>query len=262
MNNYTIPQKRHAPPSGEPLPIEGRSFLTKVLVRIISKIEKLNITYSKVGNPPFFDRNVFPWILEIEKAYPDIQEEFLSVIKRKSELPNFQEVVPGVSNITKDDGWKSLLFTGYGAESKRNKILCPNTWAAIERIPGLETALFSIFEPGKHVPSHRGPYNGVLRLHLGLLIPKESEKVAIRVDTETYHWKPGEAVIFDDTYQHEAWNYSNEIRAVLFIDFARPLRFPANIINWTALRLAFLTPYIREAASAEAKWEKKFYKNA
>ena len=45
--------------------------------------------------------------------------------------------------------------------------------------------MFSILEPGKHLPPHRGPYNGVLRLHLGLIVPEPREQLGIRVDNET-----------------------------------------------------------------------------
>ena len=70
----------------------------------------------------------------------------------------------------------------------------------------MKTAFFSILAPGKHLPPHRGPYKGVMRYHLGLLIPEPAEQCGIRVDTETRHWAEGESMIFDDTFEHEAWN--------------------------------------------------------
>ena len=88
--------------------------------------------------------------------------------------------------------------------------------------------MFSILEPGKHLPPHRGPYNGVLRLHLGLIVPEPREQLGIRVEKEVYRWKEGEAVIFDDAYEHEAWNRTPHTRVVLFVDFVKPLRFPGQ----------------------------------
>ena len=79
--------------------------------------------------------------------------------------------------------------------------------------------MFSILEPGKHLPPHRGPYNGVLRLHLGLIVPEPREQLGIRVDNDVYRWQEGEAVIFDDAYEHEAWNRTPHTRVVLFVDF-------------------------------------------
>ena len=44
--------------------------------------------------------------------------------------------------------------------------------------------MFSVMEPGTHLPAHRGPYNGLLRLHLGLLIPEPREQLGIRVERQ------------------------------------------------------------------------------
>src|SRR5215831_14835427 len=93
------------------------------------------------------------------------------------------------------------------------------TWRICQNIPGLITAPFSILDPGKHLPAHRGPYNGVLRLHLGLIVPEPREQLGLRVEGETRRWEEGRALIFDDAYEHEAWNRSDKVRVVLFVDF-------------------------------------------
>jgi beta-hydroxylase len=120
--------------------------------------------------------------------------------------------------------------------------------------------MFSIFEPGKHLRPHRGPYNGVLRLHLGLIVPKAApDAVAIRVADRLCHWEEGKVLIFDDAYEHEAWNHSDGVRVVLFVDFVKPMRFPGSLVNWLILNLAPFTPFIREGYQAEKKWEKLFF---
>jgi beta-hydroxylase len=120
--------------------------------------------------------------------------------------------------------------------------------------------MFSIFEPGKQLPPHRGPYNGVLRLHLGLKVPLPRDSAAIRIATDLHAWEEGRALIFDDAYEHEAWNHADEPRVVLFVDFLKPLRFPANVINRLLLRLALFSPYIREGDQNLRRWERKFYR--
>ncbi|MCA0422780.1 MAG: aspartyl/asparaginyl beta-hydroxylase domain-containing protein, partial [Proteobacteria bacterium] len=142
-------------------------------------------------------------------------------------------------------------------EAKRT---CPETWRILQKIPGLKSAMFSIFEPGKHLKPHRGPYNGVLRLHLGLKVPAARDKVAIRVLDQVCHWDEGKVLIFDDAYEHEAWNHSDEVRVVLFVDFVKPTSFPANLVNSTLLNAAPFTPFIREGYEAQKRWEKIFYK--
>ena len=62
----------------------------------------------------------------------------------------------------------------------------------------MTTSFFSILSPGKHIPAHRGAWNGILRLHLGLMVPEPRERVRIRIGNDFYSWREGEALIFDD----------------------------------------------------------------
>ena len=108
----------------------------------------------------------------------------------------FDSVAPDVKTISTDTGWKTFFLLGFGIKSEQNTRLCPETWKAVQKIPNLKTAMFSIFEPGKHLPAHRGPYNGVLRLHLGLIVPENSDRLAIRVKDQICHWQEGKVLIF------------------------------------------------------------------
>jgi transposase-like protein len=140
-----------------------------------------------------------------------------------------------------------------------NIALCPQTWRIVQKIPGVTTVMFSVFEPGKRLPPHRGPYNGVLRLHLGLLVPEQDGNPGIRIGSERRSWSEGSVLVFDDAYEHEAWNETDKPRVVLFVDFEEPLRFPANIINRVLLKLALLTPYLREGNDNLRRWERQFH---
>jgi aspartyl/asparaginyl beta-hydroxylase (cupin superfamily) len=243
-------------------PMRRPSLITRVFMRVVAFAERLNVAFSKVGNPPIYDKAVFPWAAEVEAAFPAIRTELVRVLTRKDDLPGFHEISSDVSTISQDRGWKTFLLAGYGFRSDANIALCPQTWAACQKIPGLITVMFSILEPGKHLPPHRGPYNGVLRLHLGLIVPEPREDLGIRVENEIYRWKDGEAVMFDDAFEHEAWNRTPHTRVVLFVDFRKPLRFPANVLNWLLLNLAAFTPFIREGMDNQKAWEKRFYAEA
>ncbi len=243
-------------------PMSRASFVTRVFMSIVSFAERLNLSHSKVGNPPIYDNAVFPWTKLIERDWRAIRTELDAVLIRKDDLPGFHELATDVATISQDRGWKTFLLCGYGFRSQANIDHCPRTWAACQNIPGLITVMFSILEPGKHLPPHRGPYNGVLRLHLGLIVPEPREDLGIRVDQETYRWREGEAVIFDDAYEHEAWNRTDKTRVVLFVDFRKPLRFPANLINRLLLSLAVFTAFIREGMDNQKAWEKRFYDEA
>ena len=243
-------------------PMTRPSPVTRIFMRIVALVERLNLTCSKVGNPPIYDRAVFPWVTEVERAYPAIRAELERVLTRKDELPGFHELASDVATISRDRGWKTYLLCGYGFRSAANIAACPETWAACRKIPGLITAMFSILEPGKHLPPHRGPYNGVLRLHLGLIVPQPRDALGIRVDRQIYRWREGEAVVFDDAYEHEAWNRTPATRVVLFVDFIKPTRQPARLLNWLLLHLAPFTPFIREGLDNQKAWERRFYAEA
>jgi beta-hydroxylase len=232
---------------------------TRVLIAVVRWAERLNFRYSKVGNPSVYENSTFAWVAAIEQEWRSIRAELDIVLQRRNELPAFHEIAADVRAISADANWKTLLLAGYGIRSDEAARLCPQTWRIVQKIPGLKTAMFSIFEPGKHLPAHRGPYNGVLRLHLGLIVPDQPDQIGIRVENTVCHWEEGRVLIFDDAYEHEAWNYSDSVRVVLFVDFVKPLRFPANIVNWCLLNLAVFTPFIREGYKAQKQWERRFF---
>jgi len=243
-------------------PMARPSLTTRAFMALVATAERLNLKYSTVGNPPIYDNAVFPWTREIEREWRAIRTELERVLTRKDSLPGFHEISADVSTISTDRGWKTFLLCGYGFRSDANIKACPETWRICQKIPGLITVMFSIFEPGKHLPPHRGPYNGVLRLHLGLIVPEPRDQLGIRVENQLYCWREGEAVIFDDAYEHEAWNRTEQTRVVLFVDFIKPTRQPARLLNWLLLHLAVFTPFIREGLDNQKAWEKKFYAEA
>jgi ornithine lipid ester-linked acyl 2-hydroxylase len=237
----------------------GQGPIARAVMRLVEGAEKLNLRRSAVGNPPVYPTDAFPWAREVESEWRVIRAELDRILVRKGELPAFHEISAEVRSISSDRNWKTFFLCGYGIKSAEAIRQCPETWRILQRIPGLKSAMFSIFEPGKHLPAHRGPYNGVLRFHLGLIVPPEPDKVAIRVADRLCHWEEGRALIFDDAYEHEAWNHSDDVRVVLFVDFEKPLRFPANLTNKAVLNLAMFTPFIREGYKAHKAWERMFY---
>ena len=78
---------------------------------------------------------------------------------------------------------------------------------------------FSVLKPGAHIPPHTGVVNVRLVCHLPLIVPPDC---GIRVGSETRGWKEGECIVFDDTFEHEAWNKSGQTRVVLIFDIWNP----------------------------------------
>ncbi|NIP39694.1 MAG: aspartyl/asparaginyl beta-hydroxylase domain-containing protein [Candidatus Dadabacteria bacterium] len=232
------------------------------LSSFINWAEGINEKHSIHGNPPVYDNSEFLWVKEVEDEWLTIRSELEDVMKHRTELPNFHDIMPGVDAITTDNNWKTYFLAGYGIESKENCKRCPETARILKKIPGMKTAFFSILSPNKHIPAHKGPFNGVLRYHLGLIVPQPKEKCRIRVDDQIHVWDEGQSIVFDDTYEHEVWNDTDGFRVVLFVDFVRPIKFPYNIINKFMVFAAAYIPAMQEASQNQKQWERKFYKKS
>lgn len=209
---------------------------------------------------PVYDNALFPWTTGLEAEWRKVRAELDRVMVYRDQLPSFHEILSPVQTITADDQWKTYFLTGIGMDCEENARRCPETMRLLGRIPGVTTAFFSILSPHKHIPPHRGAYNGILRLHLALLVPEPRERCRIRIANEIRHWNEGECLVFDDTYNHEVWNDTDGYRVVLFVDFARPLKPPFHRMNETFLNMASFAPLLREAGANQKKWEKKFYR--
>jgi len=222
---------------------------------IIPRIERLIGWLSRKGDQPFFSPGLFPWTRRIEAFYPAIWGEVQHLLRRQTPIPGFEEISSDQAKLSRDRRWKTYFLLGYGVRFEDNIAACPGTWAALRNIPGLTTAFFSILEPGKRLPPHRGPYKGVLRYHLGISIPERADACGIDVAGEQRHWEEGKSLIFDDTFRHSAWNDSDEPRIILFVDFARPLYFPTNILNRLVLKLIARSGYVQEAKTNYRQWK-------
>ena len=104
------------------------------------------------------------------------------------------------------------MFLKVFGNSTANAVHFPVTMMLIESIQ-CTTAYFSILEPGTIIPVHQGLYKGVLRYHLGLIVPDDIENVFISVDGQTLHWREGDDIMFDDMYDHYVINNTNQPRA-------------------------------------------------
>ena len=183
--------------------------------------------------PVFFDIDaICPELHELERAYPKIRAELDALLEQHIDMPRYHEVNPPASEISAstEGAWKVFMLELLGQRPERNRAHCPATCAALEKVPGVLQAFFSVLEPGKSVPLHDGPYIGYLRYHLGVRVPKDDPPL-IRVAGREYVWKEGEGVLFDDSWPHEVINHSREPRVVLIVDLPRPLPLVPRLVN-------------------------------
>ena len=104
-------------------------------------------------------------------------------------------------------------------------VYCPETAALLDGLPLADhsgrapTVFFSLLEPHTRIPPHTGVSNTRAIIHLPLMLPPGC---GFRVGGETREWEIGRAWAFDDTIEHEAWNDSDQMRAILIFDVWNP----------------------------------------
>jgi ornithine lipid ester-linked acyl 2-hydroxylase len=226
--------------------------------RLLAPIERFIGSRSLVGDTTFFPSDRFPWTRQIEENWAVIRQEAERLLEDRDELANFQDISKDQIEITDDDNWKTFFLYGYGFRAKLGIEMCPRTAELMQQIPGMTTAMFSILSPHKHILDHRGPYKGVLRYHLGLIVPKDSASCRIRVGEDIRHWDEGKSLIFDDTFNHEVWNDTDETRVVLFVDVLRPLPAPWSQINKAIVKAIGYSPFVLDARRNQQAWEQRY----
>lgn len=177
----------------------------------------------------FFESASFPWVAEIESEVDAIRDEALAVLANRSRLRPYVEKDHGPQvadvDIAGSKQWTAFFLYQSGSLVEENAALCPRTMAALARVPltkakgAMPSVLFSVLEPGAHIPPHHGMTNTRLICHLPVITPPGCR---LRVGAEEREWQYGKTLIFDDTIEHEAWNRGNETRVVLLFDVWRP----------------------------------------
>lgn len=253
--NSTAPTKPTPPKQKYDFRKRRRKNVKRIGKNMIRSMSGYFGRQSLVGDPPVFDPAVFPFTAMFEANWRKIAAEYAQVAVMKEHLPPFHELSRDQKKISFGDNWKVFFLFGFGYQAKRNCALCPETTRLLEQVPGLESAWFSILEPGYHIPSHCGVTKGLLRCHLGLDIPDEREKCVIRILDKPYPWQEGKCLVFDDTYEHEVRNDTPQPRAVLIFDFHRPMRWPARLLSHAFLFGIRRAAYVQTPRQKLGDWE-------
>lgn len=178
---------------------------------------------------PWFGRDSLGWVEEFEAQLPAIRAELMSLMPGEGTGEKvFSSTALEEQNLRGTRGapsWTGHYFYRHGQRRDDNCAACPATSTALDRLPLCHVAghgpevLFSVFTPGTHLLAHRGVTNTRSVGHLPLIVPPDC---ALKVGGEEHAWREGEVVVFDDTYEHEAWNRSDQVRVVLIFDIWNP----------------------------------------
>ena len=178
----------------------------------------------------FYERQQFPWLDAVEAATDDIRSELLEVMREDGAFEPYLKSDPSrpykpQDGMIDNPDWGAFYLWKNGELQAENAARCPRTLKALEgaplaRFPNRSpSVLFSLLKPGAKIPPHNGLANTRLICHLPLIIPPDC---GFRVGNEVREWREGQAWVFDDSINHEAWNRSDRTRVILLFDIERP----------------------------------------
>jgi aspartate beta-hydroxylase len=204
-----------------------------IALRVRPRYQQDPMEYYYPGLPSieFYDRAQFPWLEELEAETPRIRDELLRVLAE--DHGDFRPYVHYEDHLPLDQWrelnhspkWTAFHFYEGGRPVEARCRRAPRTFEAVRRLPQPDvalrspTALYSALVPKARIPAHTGVANFRLLVHLPLIVPGRGY---FRVGGETREWRQGEAWVFDDTIEHEAWNDSDELRVILICDVWSP----------------------------------------
>lgn len=162
------------------------------------------------------DPKQYPVTSILEAAASMIRSEFFDRTRSPERWREYRE------GVAADGKWRACWFYRGGRRLSETAALYPRTSALIDGHSGpggplastLGDCFISRLESKGHIPPHNGLCNISLVCHLGLTVPG---RCGIRVGASSRTWEEGKCLVFDDTFEHEAWNESDSDRYVLVL---------------------------------------------
>ena len=181
---------------------------------------------------PVWDSNEAPFVKPFEENFEAIRDELLALRMQKGfqplKIPNWASKSnsiaspDGSGSVSHDKGdWNVFYLFLHEVQFPENLERCPVTSRLLQELGprGYQHAFFSALTPGTHIIKHHGPTNKKLRVHLPLVGAAGSE---LRVADQILRGEEGKCMVFDDSFEHEAWHKGDATRIVLVFDVWHP----------------------------------------
>jgi len=212
---------------------------------------------SRIPDIPVFKASDFAWTRKFEENWEVIRAEAAAALQDLESVPPLATISPDHRRIAPAGRWRSFFFYGYRYRDEKNCNICPRTAELVSRVPGLNSAFFSVLVPHTHLPPHTGVSKAFLTCHLGLQVPCESGKCRMRVVDEWLEWEEGKCLVFDDVFDHEVCNDSDKTRIVLLIQFKRPVGLIGWIVGNLFLEGVRRSRFVQDARRGLDRWREK-----
>jgi aspartate beta-hydroxylase len=189
---------------------------------------------SRIATPATLDAtHYFPNARRFTDRWTDIRREAIAVAGMLYDVPRFHDIMPTQTDISANDGrtWRGFIMKAYGATMRDNLKRCPTVATLLDQAPEVVSAILSFLAPAKQIQEHRGPFRGILHFHLMLSMPRDGTgkpACVMNIDGVPYLLGDGESLLWDDTFPHEVWNRSDQVRIALLLDVWRK-DMPADI---------------------------------
>lgn len=180
----------------------------------------------------YHDPRMQPWSEQLAAGWQDLRTEAVNLLGDHTNFESFLGLKPGqphadyVAGSGPNPAWDAFFFYRHGKRFDANHARCPKTSALIDSLTLCRVenqapeVCFSVIRPGSKIMPHHGVTNSRLVMHLPLVVPSDCALNIIGVGE--HHWQEGELMMFDDTFQHEAWNDSEQSRVILLMDCWNP----------------------------------------
>lgn len=259
MKHETIRLPEAAPDGAVPmrddaLPLAYRrgkeTALVKYGKRLRPMLNRWLSRYSLIPTTPIVDARAVPGIDVLRENWEVIRAEAMALLAQRDAVPPLARISPDHRRIARSDAWRSFFFRGHGYDAHANRARAPRTSAVIDKVPNVVVAFFSVFEPGTDIARHHGVSKAMLNVHLGLAIPGPRPVCGIKIDGQDHGWREGEFLVFDETFNHEAWNRADKPRVILFLQVMRPMRWPGRLLAKAFIWAIRRTSYVQDARKA------------
>jgi len=173
---------------------------------------------------PWHDPKDFPICAKLEESWETIREELEYALDKRRGFQMFKRrAIDQQNNMNSEESIerKAFYLKEHGAEFPENRAMCPETVRIIEGEPKVANyAYFGSLDPEGYIAPHRAQYNWVFTVHLGLIVPSDS---AMRVGAgEARSWEEGKCMVFDASFEHEAWNRGDFTRFIFLVTTWHP----------------------------------------
>ncbi|MCP9957298.1 aspartyl/asparaginyl beta-hydroxylase domain-containing protein [Streptomyces sudanensis] len=170
---------------------------------------------------PYGHPELVPVVRAFEENHASIKKELEAAwAARRSAFSDYEHY------LVRQSDWQALYLFREGGLVSGSADTVPTAFRALKeeavdtgKLCPLLECHFSTLLPGAVIAPHCDLWNFSINLHLAVDIP---EGCGITVAGETRSWEEGRCLLFDYSFEHEAWNRGTRPRTCLLVDLWHP----------------------------------------